>query len=274
MRRFRTLLVMLTAACSLGLTTGAPGAQAVPAGTHQPLIALNANQSSNWSGYNQGTIEKGNKLFNQVSADWAVPTARQHKSREAEYSSAWIGIGGGCIDANCLAGDNTLIQTGTEQDVSANGAASYSAWYEIIPGPSLTISNFPVSAGDKMHADIHETIANSNVWVITLKNVTKNKTFTTTLPYSSSHATAEWIVETPLLFGTDGAGFSAMPNLSTVKFDNTATNNANAALKASEEMQLVDSNNKVIALPSAPFTDGDDFNLCTFATTCAAPTST
>ena len=47
---------------------------------------------------------------------------------------------------------------------------------------------------------------------LTLTNVTKNKTFTTTVGYSSTHATAEWIVETPLLFGTNGVGFSAMPS--------------------------------------------------------------
>jgi hypothetical protein len=95
----------------------------------KPGVGLNAAQSNNWFGYNQGTLEQGGKLFNSITGDWTVPTATQHTSGQDEASSDWIGIGGGCIDANCTVGDNTLIQTGTEQDVAANGTASYSAWW-------------------------------------------------------------------------------------------------------------------------------------------------
>ena len=52
-----------------------------------------------------------------------MPTATQHTAGQAEASSDWIGIGGGCVDAGCTVTDSTLIQTGTEQDVSATGAA-------------------------------------------------------------------------------------------------------------------------------------------------------
>src|SRR5207302_9178649 len=85
-----------------------------------------ANSSNNWFGYNQGTLEQGSKLCNSVSGDWTVPTATQHTAGQAESSSDWIGIGGGCIDSGCTATDPTLIQTGTEQDVSASGSATYS----------------------------------------------------------------------------------------------------------------------------------------------------
>src|SRR5207248_8139648 len=113
----------------------------------KPRLGINANQSTNWFGYNQGTLEQGSKLFNSISGDWTVPTATQHTSGQAESSSTWIGIGGGCIDANCAVGDNTLIQTGTEQDVDKSGKASYSAWWEIIPAPGLTISNLAGAPG-------------------------------------------------------------------------------------------------------------------------------
>src|SRR2546423_1736588 len=102
-------------------------------------LGFHANQSSNWFGYNQGTLEQGGKLFNSITGDWTVPSATQHTSGQAENSSDWIGIGGGCIDAGCIAGDGTLIQTGTEQDVSSGGTAPYSAWWELVPAPSLTI---------------------------------------------------------------------------------------------------------------------------------------
>ena len=238
----------------------------------RPGLRAHANQSNNWFGYNQGTLEQGSKLFNAITGDWTVPTATQHTAGQDAASSDWIGIGGGCIDAGCNLTDATLIQTGTEQDVDSSGKASYSAWWELIPAPSLTISNMTVSPGDHMHADIHETVSGANVWSITLQDVTRNETFTQTVPYASTHATAEWIEETPLLIGTS-PGLSALPNLSNVPFDLATTNGAPAQLKASEEMQLVDSNQKVIGSPSAPDSDLDGFGLCTWATSCGVPAS-
>jgi len=232
-----------------------------------PTTRANANQSSNWFGYNQGSLEKGNKLFNAITGDWTVPAATQHTKGQEEYSSDWIGIGGGCVDANCMVGDSTLIQTGTEQDVSASGAASYGAWWELIPGPSLEITNMTVRAGDHMHASISEVAAGANVWTITLQNVTRGQTYTTTVPYSSTHATAEWIEETPLLIGTN-AGFAALPNLTNPAFTAATTNGRPANLVASEQMLLTDSNSNVIGAPSAPNATADGFSACTWATSC------
>jgi hypothetical protein len=238
----------------------------------KPGLRANANQSNNWFGYNQGTLEQGSKMFHSITGDWTVPAASNHTAGQAAASSDWIGIGGGCVDAGCTVTDNTLIQTGTEQDVSATGTPSYSAWWEVIPGPSLSISNFPVGAGDRMHADITEAVSGSNVWKITLKDVTRNETFTQTVPYSSTHATAEWIEETPLELGTS-PGLSALPNLTNTSFDGGTTNGAPAALKASEEMVLTSSTGQVIGTPSAPDSDFDGFGLCTWATSCSAPAS-
>ena len=236
---------------------------------HVAKTRFHTNQSNNWFGYNQGTLEQGSKQFHSITGDWTVPTATQHTKGEAESSSTWIGIGGGCIDANCLVGDNTLIQTGTEQDVDSSGKPSYSAWWEVIPGPSINI-NMTVAPGDHMHSSIAEAVAGSEVWTITLKDVTRNESFTQTVPYPSTHATAEWISETPLIIGT-GAGLAALPNLTTTPFTSGTTNGQNAGLKSSEEMQLVDSNGKVIGAPSAPNSTTDGFNTCTWATSCPAP---
>jgi Peptidase A4 family len=259
------------ASLALGAAT-AGSASALTA--HGQLLHLvgNTNQSSNWFGYNQGTLEQGTKLFHSITGDWTVPTATQHTGGQAEASSDWIGIGGGCVDSGCTVTDNTLIQTGTEQDVSATGAASYSAWYELVPAPSLTISNMTVAPGDHMHASIAETIPGSNVWDITIQDVTRNESYTTTVPYSSTHATAEWIEETPLEIGTN-AGFAALPNLTNPDFDLGTTNGASAGLKSSEEMDLIDSNSNVIGAPSAPDSDADGFGACTWATSCTAPGS-
>ena len=259
-----------TVIASLALSAATAGS-ASALSAHGQLLHLvgNTNQSSNWFGYNQGTLEQGSKLFHSITGDWTVPTATEHTAGQAEASSDWIGIGGGCVDSGCTVTDSTLIQTGTEQDVSATGAASYSAWYELVPAPSLTISNMTVGPGDHMHASLSETIAGSNVWNITIQDVTRNESFTTTVPYSSTHATAEWIEETPLEIGTN-AGFAALPNLSNPNFDLGTTNGASAGLKSSEAMDLIDSNSNVISAPSAPDSDADGFGACTWATSCTA----
>jgi len=262
----------LATALTLAVTATSAGALTA----HGQLLHLaggfNTNQSNNWFGYNQGSLEQGGKLFNSITGDWTVPTASQHTSGQAEYSSDWIGIGGGCVDSGCTTSDSTLIQTGTEQDVASNGSTSYSAWWEVIPGPSLTISNMNVSPGDHMHAAISEAVADSNVWNITIQDLTKGESYSTTVPYSSTHDTAEWIEETPLLLGTN-AGFAALPNLTSPNFDLATTNGQPANLKSSEQMQLIDSGGNVIGAPSAPDSDLDGFNACTWASTCAAPTS-
>lgn len=231
-------------------------------------LQLNANSSSNWFGYNQGTLEQGSKLFTSITGDWTVPTVTQHAAGQAEASSDWIGIGGGCIDAGCTATDSTLIQTGTEQDVDATGAASYSAWWELVPAPSLTISNMTVSPGDHMHASLSEVVPDSNVWTISIQDVTRGESFSQTVPYPSTHATAEWIEETPLEIGTN-AGFASLPNLSNPGWTSATVNGASAGLKSSEAMDLIDSNSNVIGAPSAPNSTADGFNECTWASTCS-----
>jgi hypothetical protein len=142
----------------------------------------------------------------------------------------------------------------------------------VIPGPSLTITSMTVHPGDVMHASIAEAVADSNVWTITINDTTDGQSYTTTVPYSSTHATAEWIQETPLILGTN-AGFAAQPNLTSPAFDLATTNGQPANLKSSEEMDLIDSSGKVIGAPSAPDPDADGFNVCAWAGTCAAPAS-
>ncbi|HLX20784.1 MAG TPA: G1 family glutamic endopeptidase [Gaiellaceae bacterium] len=262
--------VLLVAGGAQAATTAGPSVTAH--GQLLQLARVHSNQSSNWFGYNQGTLEQGSKLFNSITGDWTVPTASQHTAGQAEDSSDWIGIGGGCVDAGCTVTDSTLIQTGTEQDVAADGSTSYSAWWELVPVTSITISTMTVQPGDHMHASIAELVADSNVWTITIQDVTRNESYSITVPYSSTHLTAEWIEETPLVIGTN-AGFASLPNLTSPVFDNATTNGAPANLKSSEQMDLIDSNSNVIGAPSAPDPDADGFNACTWATTCGAPSS-
>lgn len=265
---------------ALGLTGLAAGttAGAVTGAGHGVIhvvrgigVGVNTNQSSNWSGYNIGAdypqVAAGT-LFTSISGEWTVPTATAHTAGQAEDSASWIGIGGGCVTDDCAVTDSTLIQAGTEQDVSASGQASYDAWWEIIPETETEVS-LPVHAGDTVQVTIAQTSLPGD-WSIVIDNLTTGQEFTTTTPYTSTEDTAEWIEETPLEIGTGGTGVATMPNLSTVSFINASYNGINPKFQAVDEMQL-DNDNVIEATPSAPGSALSSFNDCTWATSCAAP---
>ena len=265
---------------ALGLTGLAAGttAGAVTGAGHGVIhvvrgigVGVNTNQSSNWSGYNIGAdypqVATGT-LFTSISGEWTVPTATAHTAGQAEDSASWVGIGGGCVTDDCTVTDSTLIQAGTEQDVSASGQASYDAWWEIIPETETEVS-LPVHAGDTIQVTIAETSVPGD-WSIVIDNLTTGQEFTTTTPYSSTEDTAEWIEETPLEIGTGGTGVATMPNLSTVSFINASYNGINPKFQAVDEMQL-DNDNVIEATPSAPGSSLNNFNDCTWAASCSAP---
>ena len=270
----RLLVVVPVLALSVALVGGPSGTAAEKAVVrHSPIAVLKASQSTNWWGYNQGVLEPGKSAFHSVTANWTVPRASQHKKGEDEYSSTWAGIGGGCLDTNCTATDNTLIQAGTEQDV-IGGKPEYSAWWEIIPAPGITITSMKVVPGDRMHLDIHEVVTNSEVWSITLTNVSRRQTFSQTVPYASTYGTAEWVNETPLIIGTDSTGFAALPNLTKTVFDLGTANGANPGLVSPEAIDLVNADSgNVYAVPSAPDRDTDGAGMCAWATSCTVPSS-
>jgi hypothetical protein len=233
-----------------------------------PKLSVNTNTSNNWFGYNLGTLGDGDKLFSSITGNWTVPTATQHTSGQAEDSADWIGIGGGCVNTGCSAGDETLIQTGTEQDVSSTGAASYDAWYELIPAPEEEITSMTVHPGDEMHALITQAVSGSDVWTITLQDLTTGQSYSTTAPYSSTMDTAEWIEETPLEIGTS-PGLAALPNLTEAPFTNATVNGANPDLQPSDAIYLTDSSGNVIGAPSAPNSTGNGFTECAWASSCS-----
>jgi len=237
--------------------------------TARPIVVVAANQSFNWAGYVQGALEK-NKTFHSIAATWIVPTATPHRPGEAEYSSSWIGIGGGCVDAACSIGDDTLIQAGIGHDIDATGAADYYAWWETIPAP-LVRTDLMVRPGDRVAVTISEGRV-PEIWTIVIANRTTGSKFTITLPYPSSYATAEWVIETPVVItDTGGIQVGPMPVLTTVRFDHARANGASAEFTPAERMELVDFDLTLIATPSLPDRKGDGFNDCTYIATCPAP---
>jgi Peptidase A4 family len=259
---------MRLAACLLVLSILAPSSSGHSISA-RPIAVVAAHQSFNWAGYVQGTLEK-NKTFHSIAATWIVPTATPRRPAEAEYSSSWIGIGGGCVDAACSITDPTLIQAGIGHDIDAAGNADYYAWWETIPAP-LVRTTLPVRAGDRVVVAIFEGRL-PEIWTIVIVNVSTESYFHITLPYSSTHATAEWVIETPVVLTDAGAiQVGPMPNLTTVRFDYARVNGGPAAFVPAERMDLVDLDLTLIATPSLPDARGDGFNDCTYTATCPAP---
>jgi hypothetical protein len=228
--------------------------------------AQNDSQSNNWSGYGLGYLST-NTLYTSISGSWVVPTARQETADQAEDGATWIGIGGGCYNTSCTGSDETLIQAGTEEDVSKNGKASYSAWYELIPETS-TNESIKIHPGDVIDCSITET--STGEWTITLTDKTDKQDFTISTPYPSDESTAEWIVETPVEVGTSGEGIADLPNLGKVKFTGAEVNGKAADLAPADAIQLVNSDSKPLATPSSPFHGGTAFNDCTYKSTCSS----
>jgi hypothetical protein len=227
------------------------------------------SESNNWSGYDEGALTTGH-TYVQVSATWAVPYASQAVPGQAEASATWVGIGGGCIDTSCIATDQTLIQAGTEENVSPSGRPSYSAWYETIPGPAVTIP-LAVGAGDTLWVNV-AMLHTPGVFGIVIVNLTTGKAWFTELAYPSSRLTAEWIDESPVVVSTGGAsGVAPLPRLSPVTFHDTRANFVPPFLRSAYRIELVGGNGAPIAYPSLPDSGRDSFSDCTYAAGCPTP---
>jgi len=123
-----------------------------------------------------------------------------------------------------------------------------------------------------MRVSISEDTPGSNVWTFDVRDTTTGESFTLTVPYSSTHATAEWIEETPVVIDDGGnVTIGPLPRLSVVRFNKGTTNGSPAGLVKSEAIQLVDTDGTALATPSKPDPSQDGFRDCTYAAHCKAP---
>lgn len=268
------LVVAASAAGVVALSAGS--ATAAPLAKTKVTHINSAEQSGNWSGYGTNITETGlTGLYTSVSGSWVIPAVSQETAGQAEDTSDWIGIGGNTLNPLIPEGDPTLIQTGTEQDVAADGTTTYDAWWEILPEPETEITTMAVSPGDTMKATITESSI-PEIWDVTICDVTKgcagNETFTTSTPYPSLMDTAEWVHEAPTVIGLD-AGIASLAKSSPVRFTGAQLNGAAIDLASADQIQMTDSSGStVIAQPSAPDSTGSGFQVCVYSgTTCPTP---
>ncbi len=190
--------------------------------------------SSNWSGYAIAHYQSG-QSYTSAQATWVLPAVTwgpTTSNTSEEYSATWVGIGGFCLNALCTRANKTLIQLGTAQYVSSSGVTSYSAWYEMLPQSPVNIP-ITVSPGDQITASLQcvsACSAKTQVWQLSIKDITTGYNWSQNFNYSSSLASADWIEEAPYSGGVlplanfNVAGISpSAPSLST-----TSLTSANA----------------------------------------------
>jgi hypothetical protein len=180
--------------------TPSPTSTPTPMPTPQPSATPPVLTSAqNWAGFVVASdLQNPQPMIIGVSASWIVPVITP--SGLNAFSSIWIGIGGEF--------DQSLIQTGTEHD-SLGGLTQYSAWYEMLPNLSTPIDTIDVSPGNLIEASIQLVDSNTNLWAISLSDVTKGQSFQNNFTYNSGRLSAEWIVERPELTTTGSLTYLA-----------------------------------------------------------------
>src|SRR5579859_1164246 len=149
-----------------------------------PSALADSTTSSNWAGY---AIHRAGVSFRSVKASWNEPTVRCTAGQRT-FSSYWVGIGG----FNPSSQD--IEQLGTEADCTRFGIPKYTAWYELLPAPSLPI-RLAVHPGDLVSASA--TVVGHLV-SFSLRDMTTGRSFARTLRAASVDvSSAEWIVEAP-----------------------------------------------------------------------------
>lgn len=259
------VLAALVVAAPAGASTHPGRASSVPHSTPLQRAGLRAGavpdqQSTNWS----GVADTASKTrFTSVGATWQVPTAVRAQGSPAgdTYSSSWVGIGGDLDD------DFTLIQAGTEQDVSSTGVASYDAWYELLPQVSVEIDD-PVEPGDTVTVTITETNTTKQDWTISVADATQAWSFVKNVyDYESSNASAEWIEEAP----TVGNGQTNMADFQSVTFAQLQVNGQSTLAPSGTVPSRIDYVNGAGTVLAYP--EGYDVADNSFAITYGTPTS-
>jgi len=157
---------------------------AAMAAVADPSALADVVSSSNWAGY---AVHRAGVRFTKVLATWTQPSP-QCTAGHGAYSAMWVGLGG------YNASSDALEQIGTEVDCTASARVSSTAWYELVPAPSRTIS-MTVRPGDEMLAAV--TVTGNRV-VLWLRDTTTHRSFRRTFyPSTTDVSSAEWILEAP-----------------------------------------------------------------------------
>jgi Peptidase A4 family len=167
------------------------GVIAVAAALAAPTAGIDV--SSNWSGYaitgvgSTATNAVTTMSFSDVTGTWVQPAATCPPGQSTS-AAIWVGLGGYTV------GSSALEQTGTSADCSSSGKATYTAWYELVPEPSVNIK-LKIAPGDTITSTV---VVKGNDVTVQVKNRTRHTSFTKHLQMEEPDLTsAEWITEAP-----------------------------------------------------------------------------
>ena len=218
--------------------------------------------SLNWSGY---AVTPSGGGITAVSSTFTVPTAGPVPPG---FAATWTGIGG--------YNTSDLIQAGAaEQSAPSNPLLGdqYYAWYELLPASETQLTNCTgdanctVTPGDNITVNISQV--SGDTWSIAMTDAGK-WSWSKDVTYTSSESSGEWILEAPTLVAQ-----TTLANVGTAHFGPTSTYTAGGVthtIAEGDPTQIFLSPGLVNeATPSALASDGQSFNDCAYAQSCAAP---
>jgi hypothetical protein len=224
----------------------APSTSATPVQTPAPAPAVSVGRftSNNWSGY----VASGGP-YTSVSGTWTVP--QPVTPGAGGVGATWVGIGG--------VSSSDLIQAGTS-DTVIHGQDRFESWIEGLPQASQQVP-LAVAPGDSVTVTIEEQGDGTGMWQISITNNTTGQSYQTTVSYTSSHSSAEWIQEAP----TGSRGVLPLDNFGSVSFG-AATTTVNPqpldlAHANAHPVTMVNASNEALAVPSSIGSDGASFTV-------------
>src|SRR6478736_5695784 len=111
-------------------------AAVVPATSSASSAGVGVQVTPGWAGY---LVRAKGVSFTEVRGRWVQP--RVVCNRPGSAAAFWIGLGGATERSRALE------QVGTSADCSSRAELSYSAWYQLWPGPAIDLP-IAVNAGD------------------------------------------------------------------------------------------------------------------------------
>jgi hypothetical protein len=238
------ILMFFIRVTALVLAYPLPQVQVTSSPSTTASSAIPSSTSRNWAGY-----VATNGQYSSVSGSWIVPEVNQNNSSVAAEAT-WVGIGG--------VTSSDLIQSGTQTLQDEQGNVYDEAFVEILPEASKAIP-VTVKPGDSVSVSILET--QPNLWKIDFTNNTNNQHYQTTMAYTSSLSSADWIEETPVV----GRFLLPIANFGSVNFVNgvTVKNGQTETIKSAgaQAISMDSSFNQVLATPSNLTDAGNSFTV-------------
>jgi hypothetical protein len=142
-------------------------------------LSFGQTTADNWAGYAVTPVA----AVSSVGGNFVVPTLTSSGGLQRGNVAFWVGMDGNS--------NNVVEQIGIVSLATNN---SYSAWFEMYPAPSQTISML-VFAGDTIHAQVD--YLGSNQYQLSIANLTSGVSFSTVQASAEEEprSSGEWIAE-------------------------------------------------------------------------------